>query len=103
MIRLLFFVLAVLAAPIKSKMRLEAENAVVRHQLTVLRRGLQTRVRLTNNDRRYLPLVPIYPTGSYDHPPGDADPLAPLWLSLLLALEVRTFGRPAADRGRAAR
>src|SRR5215471_10808648 len=54
MIRLLCFVLAVLAASIKSKVRLEAENAVLRHQLTVLRRRLQTRVRLTNNDRWFL-------------------------------------------------
>src|SRR5215472_8658574 len=38
-------------------MKLEAENAVLRHQLTVLRRRLQTRVRLTNNDRRYLIVV----------------------------------------------
>src|SRR5215467_10430677 len=51
MIGLLCFVLAVLAAPIKSKMRLEAENAVLRHQLTVLRRRLQGRVRVTNYDR----------------------------------------------------
>src|SRR5215471_8258404 len=57
MIRLLCFVLAVLAASIKSKMKLEAENAVLRHQLTVLRRRLQARVRLTNNDRRYLVVV----------------------------------------------
>src|SRR6516165_3884417 len=54
MIRLLFFVLAVLAAPIKSKMRLEAENAVLRHQLIILRRRLEGRVRLTNNDRWFL-------------------------------------------------
>src|SRR4029077_6537221 len=54
MIGLLCFVLAVLAAPIKSKMGLEAENAVLRHQLTVLRRRLQGRVRLTNKDRRLL-------------------------------------------------
>ena len=32
-------------------MKLEAENAVLRHQLTVLRRRLQRRVRLTNTDR----------------------------------------------------
>jgi hypothetical protein len=51
MIWLLCFVLTVLAAPIKSKVRLEAENAVLRHQLTVLRRRLQGRVRLTNTDR----------------------------------------------------
>jgi hypothetical protein len=33
MIGLLCFVLAVLASPIKSKIRLEAENATLRHQL----------------------------------------------------------------------
>jgi hypothetical protein len=57
MIGLLCFVLAVLAAPIKSKMRLEAENAVLRHQLSVLRRRLQGRVRLTNKDRWVLILL----------------------------------------------
>src|ERR1700738_3336088 len=51
MIRLFCFVLAVLASPFKSKLRLEAENAVLRHQLMVLRRRLHGRIRLTNNDR----------------------------------------------------
>src|SRR3984885_2668531 len=51
MIGLLFFVMAVLASPFKSTVRLEAENAVLRHQLIVLRRRLHGRVRLTNNDR----------------------------------------------------
>jgi transposase InsO family protein len=51
MIRLFCFVLAVLASPFKSKLRLEAENAVLRHQLIVLRRRLHGRVRLTNHDR----------------------------------------------------
>src|SRR5258705_4351558 len=54
MIGLLCFVLAVLASPVKSKLRLEAENAVLRHQLIVLRRRLGGRVRLTNNDRWFL-------------------------------------------------
>ena len=91
MIRLLCFVLAVLAASIKSKVRLEAENAVLRHQLTVLRRRLQTRVRLTNNDRRYLIVVyrwfpSILQVLTIIRPETlIADPLAPLWLSLLLA------------------
>ncbi|MCU1252017.1 MAG: Integrase core protein, partial [Edaphobacter sp.] len=40
MIGLFCFVLAVLASPFKSKLRLEAENAVLRHQLIVLRRRL---------------------------------------------------------------
>ena len=51
MIGLLCFVLAVVASPFKSKLRLEAENAVLRHQLMVLRRRLHGRVRLTNHDR----------------------------------------------------
>src|ERR1017187_2812274 len=51
MIGLLCFVLAVLASPFKSKMRLEAENAVLRHQLIVLRRKLRGRVQLANSDR----------------------------------------------------
>jgi hypothetical protein len=45
MIGLLCFALAVLASPFKSKLRLEAENAVLRHQLNVLRRRLHGRAR----------------------------------------------------------
>src|SRR6202790_1725260 len=48
MIGLLCFVLA---SPFKSKLRLEAENATLRHQLIVLKRRLHGRVRLRNNDR----------------------------------------------------
>src|SRR4029078_13252963 len=51
MFALLRFVLAVLASPFKLRSRLEAENAALRHQLIVLRRKGQGRVRLTNNDR----------------------------------------------------
>src|SRR5665213_45635 len=54
MFALFCFVLAVLASPFKSKNRLEAENAVLRHQLIILRRKVQGRVRLTNNDRWFL-------------------------------------------------
>jgi hypothetical protein len=54
MIGLLCFFMAVLASPFKSKLRLEAENAVLRHQLIVLRRRLRGRVRLTNHDRWFL-------------------------------------------------
>src|ERR1700693_5597119 len=54
MFGLFCFVLAVLASPFKSKSRLEAENAVLRHQLIVLRRKVRGRVRLTNNDRWFL-------------------------------------------------
>jgi hypothetical protein len=51
MIGLLCFVLAVLASPFKSKLRRQAENAMLRHQLNVVRRRLPGRVRLANNDR----------------------------------------------------
>ena len=40
-----------MASPFKSKSRLEAENVALRHQLIVLRRKVQGRVQLTNNDR----------------------------------------------------
>ena len=51
MFALLCFALAALASPFKSKSRLEAENAVLRHQLVVLRRKVCGRARLTNSDR----------------------------------------------------
>src|SRR5471030_2181750 len=51
MVALLGFFLGILASPFKSKSRLEAENAALRHQLVVLRRKLRGRVRLTNSDR----------------------------------------------------
>jgi transposase InsO family protein len=51
MIGLFSLFLALLTAPFKSNIRLEAENAALRHQLIVLRRKMQGRVRLTNNDR----------------------------------------------------
>ena len=51
MIGLFCFVLNVPASPFKSKLRLEAENAVLRHQLIILRRRLRGSVRLANQDR----------------------------------------------------
>ena len=57
MIGLLCLFLALVAAPFKSKSRLEAENAALRHQLIVLRRKMQGRARLTNNDRWFFILL----------------------------------------------
>jgi transposase InsO family protein len=51
---LICFILAVLASPFKSKSRLEAENAVLRHQLIVLRRKVRGRAQLANSDRWFL-------------------------------------------------
>ena len=54
MFALFCFVLAILASPFKSKSRLEAENAVLRRQLIVLRRKLPGRAPLMNADRWFL-------------------------------------------------
>ena len=54
MIGLFRFALCVLALPFRSKLRLEAENAALRHQLIVLRRRPRGHVRLTNLDRWFL-------------------------------------------------
>ena len=51
MLALLCFVFAILASPLKSRSRLEAENAALRQQLIILCRQRHVRVRLTNNDR----------------------------------------------------
>src|SRR5882724_9595790 len=106
MIGLFCFVLAVLALPFKSKLRLEAENAVLRHQLIVLRRRLHGRVRLTNHDRWFfIQLYRWFPSIlqvlTIIRPETLA--LAQGRLSLLLALEVAPTGRAPADRHGAAR
>src|SRR5438105_15902798 len=54
MIALFFLCLSLSVSPFKSKSRLEAENAALRHQLIVLQRKLRGRVRLTNGDRLFL-------------------------------------------------
>jgi transposase InsO family protein len=54
MIALLCFFLTLFASPFKSKSRLEAENAALRHQLIVLQRRVRGRVQLTNGDRLFL-------------------------------------------------
>ncbi len=50
MIALLCFFLTLFASPFKSKSRLEAENAALRHQLIVVQRKMRGRVHLTNGD-----------------------------------------------------
>jgi transposase InsO family protein len=57
MIALLWFFLTLLASPFKSKSRLEAENAALRHQLIVLRRRVSGRVQLANGDRLFLVML----------------------------------------------
>ena len=100
---LLWFVVAVLASPFKSKIRLEAENATLRHQLVVLRRQVKGRAHLTNNDRwflvrmyRWFPLILEVITIV------QPETLASGRLSSLLALEIELAGRAPANRNRIA-
>ena len=110
MIALLCFVLTVLVSPFKSKSRLEAENAALRHQVVVLRRMVHKRVRLTNGDRlffiqlyRWFPsilqvITVIGPSPALAHLPRqsalDGAGAADLLLQKHDAVEQRLRGRP---------
>jgi hypothetical protein len=54
MIALFWLFLALSVSPFKSKNRLAAENAALRHQLIVLQRRVRGRVQFTNGDRLFL-------------------------------------------------
>ena len=105
--RLRCFALAVLASPFKSKLRLEAENAVLRHQLIIFRRNMRS---ATADEQRSLVL---YPAVSL-HFPAILKVLTIIqpetlvrWhragFSPLLAVEIAPTGRATADRKGAAR
>ena len=105
MIGLFCFALTVLGSPFKSKLRLEAENAVLRHQMIVLKRRLHGRVRLTDQDRWFLICIAGLPQSCrflQSSGPrrwcGGTGPASPL-----LALEVAPSGRAATNRSGAAR
>ncbi len=51
------FLLALLTAPFKPMWRLEAENTALRQQLTVSRRRVKSRPRLTNADRWFFVIL----------------------------------------------
>jgi hypothetical protein len=96
MAALIFLFLNLVVAVFKSKSRLEAENAALRHQLTVLQRKTCDRVQFTNSDRLFLILL-------YRWFPSVLKALAIIrpetlvrWHSPLLALEIARRGRPAA-------
>src|SRR5437660_12860178 len=54
MMWLFWLFLALSVSPFKSKNRLAAENAVLRHQLIVVQRKMRGCVHLTNGDRLFL-------------------------------------------------
>jgi hypothetical protein len=102
MIALFCLFLALFASPLKSKSRLEAENAALRHQLIILRRKVRGRVRLTNSDRLFfIQLYRWFPSvlkGHHDCPPRDPRAMAPSRLPPVLALEIPLPWRSAANR-----
>ena len=53
MIALMCFCLRLFTLPFKSKIQLEAENAILRHQLIVLQRQIRGRIRFNNDDRLF--------------------------------------------------
>ena len=57
MITLICFCLTWFTSLLRSKSRLEAENAILRHQLTVLQRSFHGRARLSNGDRLFFVLL----------------------------------------------
>src|SRR5437588_6769008 len=57
MIALFWLFLALTVSPFRSKNRLAAENAALRHQLIVLQRRVRGRVQLTNWDRLFLVML----------------------------------------------
>src|SRR5258705_8916038 len=105
MIWLLCFVMAALTSPFKSKIRLEAENAVLRVDrfATQAARARQTRKQRSLVLHPAISLVSIHPEGPHGHPSRDAGSLASGRLSQLLALEVTIIGRTATDRDGIAR
>ena len=103
MIALIWFVLAVLASPCKSKSRLEAENAVLRYQLIVLQRRVRGRAQATNNDRWFLvQMYRWFPSILTVVTIRNAGAVASGRLSSLLALEIERAGRAPANRERVA-
>jgi hypothetical protein len=105
MIALLSFFLILLVSPLKSKSRLEAENAALRHQLIVLRRKVRGRVQLTNGDRLLLVLLyrwfpSVLKTIRSSGPRRSCVGIGPS----LLALEIPpSWSRPQIDAGLRAR
>jgi len=57
MVALILLFLNLITSLLKSKSRLEAENAALRHQLTVLQRKVRGRVQFTNSDRLFFVLL----------------------------------------------
>jgi hypothetical protein len=96
MIALVCFVLAILTSPFKSKSRLEAENAALRHQLIVLRRKLRGRAQLTSSDRWFfVHLYRWFPSILQVFTIARPETLVPVGNSILLATDIESGDAPA--------
>ncbi len=63
MVALIYLLLALLLAPFRSKLTIEAENAALRQQIIVLRCKLRGRVKRSNADRAFFVwLFPLFPS-----------------------------------------
>src|SRR5260221_7755827 len=101
MIALFFLFLTLSVSPFKSKSRLEAENAALRHQLSVLQaQGAGSRPAHEWGSLVLGPavsMVSIGAQGHHYHPTGDPGALASSRLSPLLAVEMPLSCWPTAD------
>jgi len=105
MLALVCFLLTLLASLFKSRSRLEAENAALRQQLTVLQRKVRGRAQLTNSDRLFfIQLYRWFPSilKAMRIVRPDTLVLASCRLSPVLALEISESGWPPAHRCRSA-
>ena len=91
MIAFLILLVHVLVSPFKTQARLEAEIVLLRHQLSVLRQRVPSRLRLTVADRPLLVwLYRLFPSvlNAVTSPTGDRHPVASDGFPTVLALEV---------------
>src|SRR5258707_10529826 len=102
MIALFFLFLTLSVSPFKSKSRLEAENAALRHQLIVAAaQGARSRPAHKWGSLvlgHAVSMVSIDPQGHHDHPAGDPCALAPGRLPAILAVEIPLPWRSTASR-----
>src|SRR5258706_7495769 len=107
MIALFCLFLTLSVSPFKSKSRLEAENAALRHQLSVLQaQGAGSRPAHKWGSLVLGPavsMVSIGAQGHHYHPTGDPGALASGRLPSVLALEIPSSWRSTANRRGSAR
>src|SRR5262245_50756725 len=101
MIAVLHVFVMLVADVFKSRMRLEAENLFLRHQLNIAMQRAPPRLRLRGSDKALLVwLVRHWPSLLDAVQVVQPDTLASCGLQSFLAMEVKKKGRAAEDRSR---